>query len=98
MSVQSTQSTMLYAGIDASRRRELPPSLLGELWTGHCAECDMPIFAHAPTLRRHRAAWKRMGRELRIVCGPCAHRALGEHGGIELMTFTQEVGRHFIRG
>ena len=94
----STKTAQLYAGIAASRRRELPPSLLGELWSGQCAECDTLIVAHAPTLRKYRIVLERLGRELRIVCGPCAHRALAEHGGIELMSFTQEVGRHFIRG
>ena len=88
----------LYAGIHAEDRRRIPPSLLPELWFGHCVECKAPIVCHKPALDCHRREWFLAGYRLQVVCPDCCNRLLDERGGVELLEFTPEVGKHFCRG
>ncbi len=88
--------TNIYAGIPASRRGEIPPSL--PIWSGSCGHCMAPIVCHAPGLNRWRKLCQSRGEDVVVVCPDCATKQLEEHGGIEIMEFTKEVGRHFLRG
>ena len=88
--------TPIYAGIHADRRGEIPPSL--PIWSGKCDQCQAAIIAHGPGLRRHRDYWRQQGIDLMVVCPDCATKQLEKHGGIELMEFSREVGKHFCRG
>lgn len=88
----------LYAGINAADRHRLPPSLIMELWQGECELCGRAVACHGPTLRRYRHNCDRRGVELIVVCPSCCERTLAERGGIEVMSVTPDVSRHFNRG
>lgn len=88
--------TRLYSAIPADRRSELPPSL--PIWSGRCSRCAKQVIAHAPSLRKRQREALQGGAIVEVVCPGCADKALQQHGGIEVMQFTREVGKHFLRG
>lgn len=90
--------TSLYAGINATDRHRLPPSLILELWRGDCELCGRPVACHGPTLRRYRQHCDRHCVDLIVVCPICCERRLAERGGIEVMDVTPSVAKHFNRG
>lgn len=87
-----------YVGVDAKYRHKLPPSLLGDSWSGKCGICALPLMAYKPTLDRWRDLALRSGHTVRIVCPGCAHQHLEGQEYVEIHDLNPEIGKHFREG
>jgi hypothetical protein len=71
-----TNQSPLYLGIPASRKRDNPLTLLPKLAHGDCSQCGVPLVWHAPTYKRAKCAFARLGWPIQAVCPDCAETVI----------------------
>ena len=73
-----TPKPHIYLGILASRKHQIPLTLLPSLANGQCAQCGVALVWHAPTYKRAQKAFARLGRPIQVVCPTCAETTLAK--------------------
>ena len=73
-----TKEPHMYLGILATRKHQIPLTLLPSLDHGVCAQCGVALVWHAPTFERSKKAFQRLGRLIQAVCPTCAEATLAK--------------------
>jgi hypothetical protein len=90
---------ILYMAILRRRAHKIPPTLLPTMVREKCTMCSREVLASRIMLRQARAACRREGRKLQVVCQECGERSKREADVCSVYTpDTKPLAKYFRQG